>query len=189
MRRTDLLEKTLMLGMIEGRRREWQRMRWLGLYHPLSGHEGVWANSGRQWRTGKIGVLQSMGSQKVGHNLVTEQQGLPGPPTFGPISSLVSSPFCFICPGSTGFVGVPWTQQEHWPWTFGIPLPPSGLCSDGIFSRAFDHCSLSDPHPLLYLLFFHYILFALLFMVCFPLLNKLHESSNLCLVHWYISST
>ena len=30
MRRTDLLEKTLMLGMIEGgRRRGWKRMRWL----------------------------------------------------------------------------------------------------------------------------------------------------------------
>ena len=31
MRRTDSLEKTLMLGNIEGRRRRgWQRMRWLG---------------------------------------------------------------------------------------------------------------------------------------------------------------
>ena len=29
MRTTDLLEKTLMLGKIEGRRRGWQRMRWL----------------------------------------------------------------------------------------------------------------------------------------------------------------
>ena len=29
MRRTDLLEKTLILGKIEGRRRGWQRMRWL----------------------------------------------------------------------------------------------------------------------------------------------------------------
>ena len=29
MRRTDSLEKTLMLGRIEGRRRGWQRMRWL----------------------------------------------------------------------------------------------------------------------------------------------------------------
>ena len=27
--RTDSLEKTLMLGKIEGRRRGWQRMRWL----------------------------------------------------------------------------------------------------------------------------------------------------------------
>ena len=30
MRRTDTLEKTLMLGKIEGRRSGWQRMRWLG---------------------------------------------------------------------------------------------------------------------------------------------------------------
>ena len=29
MRKTDSLEKTLMLGKIEGRRRGWQRMRWL----------------------------------------------------------------------------------------------------------------------------------------------------------------
>ena len=29
MQRTDSLEKTLMLGKTEGRRREWQRMRWL----------------------------------------------------------------------------------------------------------------------------------------------------------------
>ena len=29
MRRADSFEKTLMLGRVEGRRREWQRMRWL----------------------------------------------------------------------------------------------------------------------------------------------------------------
>ena len=29
MRRTDSFEKTLILGKIEGKRREWQRMRWL----------------------------------------------------------------------------------------------------------------------------------------------------------------
>ena len=34
----------------------------------------IWANSLRQWRTGEPGVLQSMGSQRVGHDLVTEQQ-------------------------------------------------------------------------------------------------------------------
>ena len=34
----------------------------------------VWANSRRWWRTGKPGVLQSMGSQRLGHNLVIEQQ-------------------------------------------------------------------------------------------------------------------
>ena len=35
---------------------------------------GFWANSGRQWRTGKPGMLQSMGSQRVKHDLVTEQE-------------------------------------------------------------------------------------------------------------------
>ena len=34
----------------------------------------VWATSKRQWRTGKPGVLQSMGSRRVGHNSATEQQ-------------------------------------------------------------------------------------------------------------------
>ena len=34
----------------------------------------VWANSERQWRTGKPGVMQSMGSPRVGHDWATEQQ-------------------------------------------------------------------------------------------------------------------
>ena len=34
----------------------------------------VWANSGRWWRTEKPGVLQFMGSKRVGHGLVTQQQ-------------------------------------------------------------------------------------------------------------------
>ena len=34
----------------------------------------VWANSRRQRRTGMPGMLQSMGSQRVEHNLATRQQ-------------------------------------------------------------------------------------------------------------------
>ena len=34
----------------------------------------IWANSGRQWRTGKPGVLQPMGSQTVGLDWASEQQ-------------------------------------------------------------------------------------------------------------------
>ena len=34
----------------------------------------VWAGSGRWWRTGKPGVLQSMGFPRVGYNLETEHQ-------------------------------------------------------------------------------------------------------------------
>ena len=34
----------------------------------------IWASSGRWWRTGKPGVLQSRGSQRVRHSWATEQQ-------------------------------------------------------------------------------------------------------------------
>ena len=34
----------------------------------------TWANFGRWWGTGRPGMLQSMGSQKVGHDQETEQQ-------------------------------------------------------------------------------------------------------------------
>ena len=37
----------------------------------------IWTNSGRWWRSGKPGVLQSMGSERVRHNLVTEEQVQP----------------------------------------------------------------------------------------------------------------
>ena len=46
----------------------------VGWHHQLNGHE-FWANSKKQRRTRKRGVLQSMGSQRVRHNLATEQQG------------------------------------------------------------------------------------------------------------------
>ena len=59
MRRADSLEKTLMLGKIEGqRRREWQRTRWLeGITDQCT---WIWTSSGRWWRTGMPGMLQSM---------------------------------------------------------------------------------------------------------------------------------
>ena len=44
-----------------------------GWHHQLDGHE-VWANSRSWWRTGKPGVLQSMGLQRVRHDWATKQQ-------------------------------------------------------------------------------------------------------------------
>ena len=59
--RTDSFEKTLMLGKIEGgRRRGWQRMRWL-MASPTQ-WTWVWVNSRSWWWTGRPGVLQLMGS-------------------------------------------------------------------------------------------------------------------------------
>ena len=71
MQRTDPLEKTLMLGKIEGRRRRGrQRMRWLdGITDAMA---WVWVRSVSWWWTGKPGMLQSMESQRVGHEWVTE---------------------------------------------------------------------------------------------------------------------
>ena len=67
------LKKTLMLGKIEGRkRRGQQRMNdWMA---SLTQWTWVWASSGRQGRTGKPGMLLFLGSQRVRHDLVTEQQ-------------------------------------------------------------------------------------------------------------------
>ena len=56
MRRTDSLEKTLMLGKIEGRRRRHNRG-WDGWIASPTQRAWVWASSGNWWWTGKPGVL------------------------------------------------------------------------------------------------------------------------------------
>ena len=63
MQRADSLEKTLMLGKTEGRRRRGDRG-WDGWMALLTQWTWVWANSRRQWRPGKPGVLQFMGWQR-----------------------------------------------------------------------------------------------------------------------------
>ena len=48
--------------------------RWDGWMASSTQWTWVWANSRRQCRTGEPGMLQSMGSQRVGYDLATEQQ-------------------------------------------------------------------------------------------------------------------
>ena len=63
--RVDSLEKTLMLGGIRGRG-------WDGWMASLAQWTWVWVNSGSWWWTGRPGVLQFMGSQRVGHDWATK---------------------------------------------------------------------------------------------------------------------
>ena len=71
--RTDSFEKTWC----------WERLKaggegddrgWDGWMTSPTQWTWVWASSGSWWRTGKPGVLQSLGSQRVQHDWTTEQQ-------------------------------------------------------------------------------------------------------------------
>ena len=71
MQRVDSLEKTLMLGGF-GRRKRRDNRGWDGWMALLTQWTWVGVNSGSWWWTGRLGVLQFMGSQRVGHDWATE---------------------------------------------------------------------------------------------------------------------
>ena len=76
MQRANSLGNTLMLGKIERSRTRLSAVvedEMVGWHHWLNEH--VFEQTPRRWwRTGKPGMLQSMGSKRPGHDLVTEQQ-------------------------------------------------------------------------------------------------------------------
>ena len=63
--RSDSLEKTLMLGKTEGRRRRRNGRGWDGWIASPIQWPWTWANSRRLWWTGKPSMLQSMGLQSI----------------------------------------------------------------------------------------------------------------------------
>ena len=73
MRRANSLEKTLMLGRLKAGGKKDNRG-WDGWMASLTQWRWVWASSRRWWRTWHPGMLQSLGSQGVGHDWVTEQE-------------------------------------------------------------------------------------------------------------------
>ena len=74
MQRVNSWERTLMLGKTEDRRTRRGDRGWDGWMISPVQRTWVWTNSRRWWRKGKPGVLQSMGMQRVGYDLATEQQ-------------------------------------------------------------------------------------------------------------------
>ena len=68
MQRTDSLEKTLMLGKIEGRRRGWMTEdEMVGWHHQLNGHEFEQAPRTSEGQ-GSLVCCRPLGSQRVGHD-------------------------------------------------------------------------------------------------------------------------
>ena len=107
--RTDSFEKTLMLRRIESRRRRWwQRMRWLA----ASPTRWMWVcvNSRSWWWTGKPGVLQLMGLQRVGHNWVTELNWI-----------TLRQGWCPYVTGSSCWLEYP--MGQWWSLCFGVNTP------------------------------------------------------------------
>ena len=91
--RADLFEKALMPGKIEGRRRG-DDGGWDGWMASLTQWIWVWVNSRSWWWTGRLGMLQFLRLQRVGHDWVTE---LNWTEACNKWYSLVSLQMCFSC--------------------------------------------------------------------------------------------
>ena len=107
-----LIEKIPMLKKIEGRKkRVWQG--WDGWMASLPQRTWIWASSGSWWWTGKPGVLQSMGSQRVGHDCVTELNWFTdtrGPFCFS-ISTYIIITLPFTWMAGPGWLNCTWPQM------------------------------------------------------------------------------
>ena len=82
--------------------------RWDGWMASPTWWTWVWVASRSWWWTGKPGVLQSMGSQRVGHNWATELSwcplGFPG-------GSVVKNPACMRCSFDPWVRKIPWRRK------------------------------------------------------------------------------
>ena len=101
--RTDLLENNLMLGKIESRRQRDDRG-WDGWMESPIQWTWVWVNSGDG--TGRPGMLQSMGLQRVGHNWAAELNWISST-----LTAPINQPNLFIFPTSSSLY--PTATQHH----------------------------------------------------------------------------
>ena len=100
---------------------------WDGWMASLTQYTWVWASSGSWWWTGKLGVLQSLGSQRVGHNLATELiklafRSMPAQ-SLNPVW-LFLTPWIVACHTP---LPIEFSRLEYWN---GLPFPPPGDLPD-----------------------------------------------------------
>ena len=69
---TAVLPPCIFIEMLGGEGDDMVGRRWDGWMASLTPWTWVWASSGSWWWIGKPGMLQSMGSQRVGHDWATE---------------------------------------------------------------------------------------------------------------------
>ena len=131
MRKADSLEKTLWC---------WERLKaegegddrwWDGWMASPTQWTRVWANSRTWWMTGKPGVLQSMGLQRIRHDLATEQQSVQRFPS-DPFDS-ISTPLCITSltfSEALKFSGSLYLLVGL--WTNHLTLTPPGTCEMAI---------------------------------------------------------
>ena len=107
----------------------------VGWHHWLNQWTWVWASSGRCWMTGRPGVLQSMGSQRVGHDWATEQQSQ-APGITQELEPMQNQEFCPTKPSGSWctnisktrglllrqLLGCPWRQKK--PLLIGLSKQP-----------------------------------------------------------------
>ena len=109
-RRASSLEKTLMLGNIKAGGHNRERDGWMA---SLTQRTWVWASSGTWWRTGKPGMLPSMGSERMRRDWATKQ-----PPQQRISQAFQGAPMVRHLPASTGRgnrCGLdPWVRKIPW---------------------------------------------------------------------------
>ena len=129
-RRTDSLEKTLMLGKTEGGRKTgWHRIKrgWGDWMESPTQWTWVWVSSWSWW-TGRPGMLQSMGSQRVEYDWATELH------LAFPFSRGSSQPRDqFQVSRIAGGFFTSWATREAQEYWSGQPIPsPADLPDAGI---------------------------------------------------------
>ena len=113
---------------------------WDGWMASLTQWTWVWVNSRSWWWTGRPGVLQSMGSQRVRHDRVTKQNWyvILCPYSYMcPYTKSLSRVWLFETPRTVAYhapLSVGFSRQEYWS---GLPFPsPGDLPNPGIEPRS-----------------------------------------------------